>query len=47
VWRNEADVKITPLDLSIAKAQCAWRVFEVKYLQYIVLKIVLAKAMLP
>jgi hypothetical protein len=27
--------KETPLDLSIAKARAAWRIFEVKHLQYI------------
>ena len=44
VWRKAADAKITPLDLSIAKAQRAWRIFEVKYLQYIAFKIVPAKS---
>src|SRR3954470_3495135 len=30
--------KETPLDLSIAKAQRAWRIFEVKFLQYILFR---------
>ena len=28
----------TPLDLSIAKARGTWRIFEVKYLQYILFR---------
>ena len=32
--------------LSIAKARCAWRIFEVKYLQYIAFKIFPAKSIL-
>ena len=44
VWRNAAGVKITPLDLSIAKA--LGRIFEVKYPQYIAFEIVPVKCML-
>ena len=37
-WGIIAGNKETPLDLSIAKAQGTWRIFEVKYLQYILFR---------
>ncbi len=37
-WGIIAGNKETPLDLSIAKARGAWRIFEVKHLQYILFR---------
>jgi hypothetical protein len=37
-WGTIAGNKETPLDLSIAKARGAWRIFEVKHLQYILFR---------
>ncbi len=37
-WGIVAGNKETPLDLSIAKARGAWRIFEVKHFQYILFR---------